>query len=90
MIDEIQNPDALHIFMMPGGYVAPRGLFKLFYEGAVCSNSRRQSLAFMMKVLRDTRVVCGRCGATIDCRLWGESEIRRFHALARHQGRREP
>lgn len=89
MIDEIQNPFELHICLPPGDYVAPRGLIKLLYQSAVYSDSRRSSLAHMMKILHDTRVVCGSCGTAIDCRLWRKSEIRRLCGMARLQGLRQ-
>lgn len=83
---EVWNPHGLHLCEMPHGYVAPRSFVKLFYHAVVWSKSQSSAIRFFLHLLRDTRVVCGRCRTTIHCKLWNRGAARRLYAVARRAG----
>lgn len=89
MTPRIANPAQLHLCIMPSGYVAPRALFKLFYEAVLFSTSRSCAIDFFGRLLRRTRVICGRCGTRIDITLWSQTEINRLYVLGRRADGRQ-
>ena len=89
MMPQITDEPGLHLCMRPLGYVTPRVFFKLFYEAALFSRSRSRAIDYCESLLRDTRAICGRCGAVFDITPWSRAEIQWLYTLARRSDGRE-
>jgi len=76
----------LHVCTMPFGYSAPKSFVKLFNEAVLFGSSRASAIDFFARLLRKTRVTCGRCDEGMDITLWSQTEIRQLYVMARRCG----
>ena len=83
MIDPDKTASLQHTCTMPCGYYAPRAFSKLFFDAFELSNSRANAIDFCFRLVQDSVVTCGRCGAEIHNALWTRDEIESFRSLSR-------
>lgn len=82
----VNRGSSLHDCQMQFGYYAPRAFAKLLFEGVVFGSSRAASNSFFCRLMRKTRVTCGRCGARMLASIWTRDEVASLFDLGKAKG----